>query len=151
MDFKYDRMPALRPITIKTKDKGFFGATWLWLWGSRTWELVEPWSFSIDGRTFIIPKGFVFDGASIPKYFWNWLSPVGVLLIPGLVHDYLYANEALMQSNNVIGVKRNRKECDQLFRDIAIEVNGFKSINWIAYGALRPFGWIAWNKHRKNK
>jgi hypothetical protein len=37
-----------------------------------------------------------------------------------------------------------------MFRDIAIEVNGFKIINYIAYYALRLGGWWAWRGHRKN-
>lgn len=150
MKIEYETMPVMRPITIPTRDKGFFGAIWLWLWTSRTWEVVEDWIFSIDGERYKIPKGFVFDGASIPKYFWNWLSPIGVLLMPGLIHDYLYANEALMKVHGSHGHKKTQKECDEIFRDSAIAINGFHIINHIAYYALRLFGWVAWRGHRNN-
>jgi hypothetical protein len=42
----------------------------------------------------------------------------------------------------------DQKYLDQLFRDINIQVNGFKAINHVAYYALRLFGWVAWIKHR---
>ena len=95
---KYETMPTMRPIIIPTKDRGFFGAIWLWLWTSRKWEIAEDWYFSLNDTEYKIPAGFIFDGASIPKYFWNWLSPIGVLLMPGLIHDYLYANENLLKA-----------------------------------------------------
>lgn len=150
MKVEYEKLPIMRPIRIPTKDKGFFGAIWLWLWTSRKWEISRDWAFSIDDKKYIIPEGFIFDGASIPKYFWNWLSPVGILLVPGLIHDWLYANESFLQVNRSLGFKKTQKECDEIFRDTAISVNGFYYINWIAYYALRLFGWIAWNGHRKS-
>ncbi len=147
---KYEKLPEMRPIRIPTKDKGLLGAVWLWIWTTRKWEIVKDWSFSIDDQEYLIPEGFVFDGASIPKYFWNWLSPTGILLVPGLVHDYLYANEHLIRKDRTPGEKKTQKECDEIFRDAAISVNGFKVINWIAYYALRAFGWVAWRKHREH-
>ena len=34
-------------------------------------------------------------------------------------------------------------------RDICIEVNGFYTMNYLAYWSLRIGGWVAWNGHRK--
>jgi len=145
---QYKTMPVMKPITIPTKDKGFFGAIWLWLWSSRTWEIADDWHFTLNNQDYKIPAGFVFDGASIPKYFWNWLSPIGVLLMPGLIHDYVYANEVLLKKDGTNSHKKTQKEADQIFRDTAIEINGFYVINHIAYYALRAFGWVAWRGHR---
>lgn len=36
-----------------------------------------------------IPKGFITDGATIPKIFWNILSPYGNYFYAVLLHDYL--------------------------------------------------------------
>ena len=76
---------------------------------------------------------------------------MGVLLVGGLVHDYAYKYETLRLSGKKPKAisKKNQKWCDQLFRDINIDVNGFKIINWIAYLALRLGGWWAWRGHRK--
>jgi hypothetical protein len=146
----YIEMPHMKPITIETKSKGFFGGIWMWIATSRKWEITSNFLFTIDNTNYVIPKGFIFDGASVPKYFRSWLSPMGVLLVGGLVHDYAYKYETLRLSGKPKALtKKNQKWCDQLFRDINIDVNGFKIINYIAYYALRLGGWLAWNGHRK--
>ena len=148
--FKYRVMPQLRPIAIPTAGKGFWGAVWMWLTGVRTWEVADDWAFKINGQWYIIPQGFVFDGASIPKFLHTWLSPTGVLLMGGLVHDYAYKYATLLKS----GKKKTmgtitQKKADEIFRDINIEQNGFHLLNKLAYWALRIGGFVAWNKHRK--
>ena len=148
--FKYRVMPQLKPIVIPTAGKGFWGAIWMWLTGVRTWEVADDWAFKIDGQWYVIPQGFVFDGASIPKFLHTWLSPTGVLLMGGLVHDYAYKYATLLKS----GQKKTmgtitQKKADEIFRDINIEQNGFHLLNKLAYWALRIGGFVAWNKHRK--
>ena len=148
--FKYDAMPQLRPIAIPTKGKGFWSAIWMWLMGTRHWEVAADWTFTIESNKYIIPQGFKFDGASIPKFLHTWLSPTGVLLMGGLVHDYAYKYETLLKSDKkkTMG-KINQKKADQIFRDINIEQNGFHFLNNLAYWALRIGGFVAWNGHRK--
>ena len=34
----------------------------MWLLSTRNWELIEDWKYNIDGKEYIIPKGFQFDG-----------------------------------------------------------------------------------------
>ena len=147
---KYKDMPHMKPIPMETKSKGLFGGIVLWLLTTRKWEITSDFLFTIDTTSYVIPKGFVFDGASVPKFFRSWLSPMGVLLVGGLVHDYAYKYETLRLSGKPKALtKKNQKWCDQLFRDINIHVNGFKIINNGAYYALRLGGWLAWRKHRK--
>ncbi len=148
--FKYNVMPKLRPIPIPTAGKGFWGAIWMWLLGTRHWEVADDWAFEINGEGFIIPQGFQFDGASIPKFLHTWLSPTGVLLMGGLVHDYAYKYETLLRSGQreTMGVI-DQKKADEIFRDINIEQNGFHFLNNLAYWALRIGGFVAWNGHRK--
>ena len=148
MVFSYNKMPVMSPLPIKTKELGFFGAIWVWIISTRKWKLEEDWNYSINGTMYRVPEGFVFDGASVPKYFRSWLSPMGVLLIPGLVHDYGYKYAAILTDSAEQHIK-DQKQMDVLFRDIAINVNGFTIINYIAYYALRLGGWFAWNGHRK--
>jgi hypothetical protein len=148
--FRYRVMPQLRPIAIPTAGKGFWGAIWMWLTGVRTWEVADDWAFKIGSTWYVIPQGFVFDGASIPKFLHTWLSPTGVLLMGGLVHDYAYKYATLLKS----GKKKTmgtitQKKADEIFRDINIEQNGFHLLNKLAYWALRIGGFVAWNKHRK--
>jgi len=148
--FEYKEMPKLQPIPISTAGKGFWGAIWMWLMSTRNWEVVEDWAFRTEGDWYVIPAGFTFDGASIPKFLHTWLSPTGVLLMGGLVHDFAYKYATLLKINKkkTIGTI-TQKKADEIFRDINIEVNGFYLLNYLAYWALRIGGFVAWNKHRK--
>ena len=149
-EFSYDKMPSMVPIRIPTRGKGFFGAIWLWIMTTRTWEVGEDFHYKLYGKEMVIPKGFVFDGASVPKFLGAWLSPVGVLLMGGLIHDYGYKYQTLLLKNKkeTIGIK-DQAWMDKTFRDINIEVNGFKWLNYLAWYALRLGGFVAWNGHRK--
>ena len=149
VNFTYKDYPHMKPIRIATKGKGFWGALMLWVFGTRHWEVTKDFNYSINKQNFVIPKGFKFDGASVPKFLAQFLSPVGVLLIGGLIHDYGYKYETLLLKNGkTIGI-RSQQWMDKTFRDINIEVNGFYFLNYLAYWALRLGGWVAWNKHRK--
>ena len=149
--FKYKEMPAMKPIRIPTDGRGFWGAIWAWFWEVRQWEIDKDWKFSVNGEEYVIPKGFQFDGASVPKFLGAWLSPIGILLMGGLVHDYLYKYTVLLKANKRSTSETfNQKQADQLFRDINIEQNGIHVLNWAAYLALRAGGFVAWNGHRKN-
>ena len=153
----YKDMPHMKPVPMETKSKGFFGGIVLWLFTTRKWCITEDWKFSLQmgGQktvtSYLIPKGFIFDGASVPKFARSWLSPMGVLLSGGLVHDYVYKFETLRLTGKKPKAmpKKDQKWADQLFRDICCDVNGFKVLNHIAYYALRLGGFMAWRKHRK--
>ena len=148
--FNYTGMPHIKPLPIKTKGKGFWKAIVMWLLATRNWELVQDWKYNIDGTDYVIPKGFTFDGASIPKFLRTFFSPVGVLLIGGLVHDYMYKYthcKPVSAKGALLVV--DQKKADQIFRDINIVVNGFYTMNYLAYWSLRIGGFVAWNGHRK--
>ena len=152
VNFKYKEYPHMKPIKIPTQGKGFWAAVFMWLLGVRHWEIVEDFFFEVNGVEYVIPKGFTFDGASVPKFLATFLSPVGVLLIGGLVHDYAYKYEGLKpvsDADHVLLHTYGQKSADKLFRDINIEINGFYFLNYLAYFALRIGGWVAWNGHRK--
>jgi len=150
LTFSYDELPNLQPVKISTKGKGFWKGIIMWLTSTRNWTITKDWKYKIDGNEYVIPKGFQFDGASIPKFMRTFFSPVGVLLIGGLVHDYMYKYTACKPSitkGSLLLV--DQKKADQIFRDINIEVNGFYFMNYLAYWSLRIGGFVAWNGHRK--
>ena len=153
VNFSYKDYPQMQPIKISTKGKGFFGAIKMWMLGSRQWTITKDFEYSLGKDEYVIPAGFQFDGASIPKFLRSFLSPVGVLLIGGLVHDYAYKYAALLPGGR--GAKNkpllllDQKRADEIFRDINIEINGFFLLNFLAYWGLRVGGFMAWNGHRK--
>ena len=148
--FHYDELPHLQPIPIKTKGKGFWKGIVMWLLSTRNWKITKDWKYRWNGNEYIVPAGFQFDGASIPKFLRTFFSPVGVLLVGGLVHDYMY-KYACMKRNDKKGslLIVDQKKADEIFRDINIEVNGFYFMNYLAYWSLRIGGFVAWNGHRK--
>lgn len=137
-------MPILRPVptpleiaAAEGRKLGFWERVKAWWETNRKWEVMEDWNL---GR-YAVSEGFVFDGASIPRPLWWFLSPIGTLLIPGLIHDFAYRY-------NVDDLDRD--EYDEIFRVIIKRVTGTTILPWIAWAAVRLGGWKAWKKHRKN-
>ena len=150
LKFSYSELPHLQPVKISTKGKGFWKGIVMWLLSTRNWVITKDWKYKINDAEYVIPAGFQFDGASIPKFLRTFFSPVGVLLIGGLVHDYMYKYAACKPSTEGAPlVLVDQKRADQIFRDINIEVNGFYSMNYLSYWSLRIGGFVAWNGHRK--
>ena len=149
LNFSYTELPHLQPIPIKTKGKGFWKGIIMWLLGTRNWVILKDFKYTMNGTNYVIPKGFSFDGASIPKFLRTFFSPVGVLLMGGLVHDYAYKYACLKRTGKGALLIVDQKRADEIFRDICIEVNGFYTMNHLAYWSLRLGGWVAWNGHRK--
>ena len=148
--FTYNELPHLQPIAIKTKGKGFCKGIIMWLLGTRNWVILKDFKYTLNGTEYVIPKGFTFDGASIPKFLRTFFSPVGVLLMGGLVHDYMYKYAACKPADKKGQLLLvDQKRADEIFRDINIEVNGFYFMNYLAYWSLRLGGFVAWNGHRK--
>ena len=149
-------MPKLIPIPIETKDKGFFKSMWIWYFSTRMWKFESDWDFyfpDID-QTIVIPKDFVFDGASIPKRLRAYLSPVGLLLVPGIIHDFGYRYDYVWirkQDGTVEKAheKAGEKFWDKLFFAVGNHVNGVFIINFLALIALTLGGWMAWRSNRK--
>ena len=75
LKFNYKGMPKLQPVPIATKGKGFWKGIVMWLLSTRNWIVTEDWKYNIDGEEYVIPAGFQFDGASIPKFLRSFFSP----------------------------------------------------------------------------
>ncbi len=151
-----DSMPVVKPVPIPTKNqKTKLQKLVASIFKVRKWVLTENWYYELsDGSKIVIPEGFEFDGASIPRPLWALLSPTGLLLIPGLVHDYAYMYAQLWQvaSNGIVepyGQEKSRKEWDKLFRTMGQEINGFSLVNYMSWLALWLGGWLVWRGHRK--
>ena len=51
--------------------------------------------------TFFIPKGYCYDGASVPRIFWRFIgsNTDNRFLIPALIHDVLCENHKFVNNN----------------------------------------------------
>lgn len=151
-----EEMPALRPVPIPTStQKTVIQKLLVLVFEIRKWRLEENWRYRLEQDVeVIIPEGFDFDGASIPRPFWALLSPSGVLLIPGLLHDYAYKFDQLWEIGSdgcpqAYKKGAGKESWDELFKVTAKEVNGFSIINAIAWLAVVVGGNEAWRKHRE--
>jgi len=155
-----DAMPNLRPLPIPTKNKSYWRRVLAWIFDIRRWELTQDWYFQFkddEGKDLRIAlhKGFIFDGASIPRPLWALLSPVGLLLLPGLIHDYGYNYDQLWQvvDEEVFPYKykAGREYWDDLFIKIGQEVNGFAIINYVAWLGIKLGGSRAFKEYREKE
>lgn len=98
----------------------------------------------LRGRQIIIPDGFEFDLASVPRWGWWLIAPFELSIIAPLVHDYLYRVNGQVSPDFQV----SRKEADEIFHDLMIleEVPHWKAD--LAYRAVRLVSWAFWNKNR---
>lgn len=103
------------------------------------WELSEPWQIRIYGDEATISKGFLTDGASIPRILWRVCGhPMSTKrLVSAIVHDAIYAGE-------ILGF--NRQEADEIYRDSLIERGFAKWKAYLEYYTLRAGGSSHWRR-----
>lgn len=80
--------------------------------------------------------GFLWDGASVPRQFWDLIPPWGAYSGAALIHDWLYATKP-------DGVRR--ADADAVFRDLMRADHVPAQQAEIMYHAVRKFGGSAWN------
>jgi hypothetical protein len=88
-----------------------------------------------------IPKGFIFNGSSSPRFLW-WLFPsYGDLFFGSIIHDYLYD---IKFKSNEINIKLAKKFADKemlIWSNIINKRNfGKKVDNYLRYYAVLLFG-----------
>lgn len=116
-NFRYYEPPKLSPLI-----------------SGELWELADDWNVWIKGQRYTIPKGFVTDGASIPRVLWRVCGhPMSTQRFPvALFHDWAYSTECTFVFT--------RSHADEIYRDGLISL-GFKP--WKAnleYTTLRLCG-----------
>lgn len=85
------------------------------------YRLLETYKY----KDIIVPKGFVTDGASVPRLFWGIMPPVHRYFLAAVVHDYL------------LYTGHNRRSADRVFGD-ALKEHGISGVKrWVMYRAVR--------------
>jgi hypothetical protein len=87
----------------------------------------------------LIPRGFLTDGGSVPRFFWRLIDSTDPdILYPAFAHDFLYSTHG--------GPKHlKRRVCDKVLRE---QMKALKVRKWkiaAVYLGVRLFGWHAWN------
>jgi len=88
-----------------------------------------------------IPKGFEFDGSSVPRFLW-WIFPsYGNFFFAALLHDYLYQTQ-YMHKDLGYQIAQELADIEMLeWSNIINNKNIFKKIdNYLRFLAVRLFG-----------
>jgi ABC-type metal ion transport system substrate-binding protein len=103
--------------------------------------------------------------------FWQWTVLIAVVIIAAIINKFdkkaktklkfsytelphlqplrIATKDKGFWKGIVMWLLSTRKRADEIFRDININVNGFYTMNYLAYWSLRLGGFVAWNGHRK--
>ena len=97
-----------------------------------------------DGQMVIIPKGFVWDLSSAPRFLWGLFPPDGDFEFASLIHDYLYKTKM---------ISRERADVEMFGWSKAVAGttgrNTWSDVdNWIRYAFVRIFGWIVYYRKK---
>lgn len=94
-------------------------------------ELLEPVPFVLNGEEYVVPKGYLSNGFSCPRFLWTIISPAidHRTLKSACVHDWLYENHVC-----------TRDEADHLFLEMLIEAGMSRQKACTIYLAVRFFG-----------
>ena len=102
------------------------------------WQLLMLWACRTLAGLLVILPGFLSDGASIPKLFWQLVSPKfdPRTFIAALAHDAMYA-----------GRLASRSVCDRVFYELLLECGMGRAKSRLCWLGVRAGGWFYWRKH----
>lgn len=97
-----------------------------------------------DGRVVVVPNGFDYDKASVPRMVW-WYIPRDDAQIEQAAkfHDYLY------RVQKIEGEWITRKEADKIFLMILKAEDMRFDKARVAYRGVRIGGWVSFDKQAK--
>jgi hypothetical protein len=112
--------PIVRPVLEKNEE---------------LYELVEDFHQPFSQGDIYVPKGFEFDGASIPSPAWQLTyTPFNPIVLPAsLIHDWIYYNHQL-----------SRSDCDDLFYEMLKSSGASRFKRSSMWTAVRAFGGEYW-------
>ena len=90
-------------------------------------------------RTVVVPQGFVFTLDQVPNLFWSLVRPDEQILLPLILHEYLYWTQ-----------ETTREEADQILREAMAELSSATTAA-VIYQAVRSFGDGAWKNMAKRR
>jgi hypothetical protein len=102
-------------------------------------KLLKDLSVKFDGLKFTVKKGYITDGASIPKL----LAPIGGYPFSGDTLDAAIMHDIFYQTR-----RYSRFTCDYNFLFLMKKYNVFILKRWAYFFAVRLFGWAAYGFHK---
>ena len=100
--------------------------------GDNAYVLIETLAYRtdiIEQKNIIVHKGFVSDGASVPRIFWPLFPPMGNYTAAAIVHDYICVEK-------ICSSKDGAKIFLEAMKDLGVP----KPVRYPMYLAVRVFG-----------
>lgn len=109
--------------------------------GADHWRVTNGFRFYLDnehsGEWVNVPPGYLTDGASVPRLFWNVIPPWGAYGQAAVVHDIVC--EYLSITKNGLPQAVSRKTCDGILLQAMEALN----VPWLTrqsiYGAVSAY------------
>lgn len=97
--------------------------------GKYQFELVENYRY----RDIVIPKGYITDGASVPRIFWSIFPPnKAEYLSAAIVHDYL--TDIAIEKKSI-----TFRSADNTFKEMLTDLNVNKIEVKVLYWSVRLY------------
>ena len=146
--------PIVRAVYNKPVTRTWIKKTGRFFTYTRYYEIMEDYILYVpilDAYIFI-PKGFIYDNASVPKLFNNLYRSDGLLLLGSPPHDFLYRYQCLIfvQEDGSLEFKDfTKKEADRIFNSLCAWESELTKASKVATFTLTCVGFFAWKKSRK--
>lgn len=114
---------------------------------SDNWEVDCHWITPlINSRAVLIRRGFITDGASIPRIAWRFIGhPFSKRLLPhALGHDALYSAELISRKASDAWMLSSMKHALEHY-PLGVSTR----MSNVVWAALRAGGWTVWNRHTR--
>lgn len=106
--------------------------------GKDHWRVLTPFSYKIaDGEWVTIPAGYLTDGASVPKLFWNIIPPWGKYGQAAVVHDILCEYLTIVKDGKPQRISRAR--CDEILNEAMYSLGVPDGKRLMIYGAVSAY------------
>lgn len=115
------------------------------------WMLLSDLVYKGKSDIIVVPKGFITDFASVPRFLWSIIPPYGKYTKAAVVHDFLYKHRPLVLAMDGGQEPISRKDSDGIFSRIMKELGTSTWRRWSMYKCVSKWGYKAWNEHRENE
>ena len=106
--------------------------------GSDHWRVLTPFSYKIDEESWVtIPAGYLTDGASVPRLFWNMIPPWGKYGQAAVVHDLLCEYLTVVRNGKPYRITRAR--CDEILNEAMYSLGVPDFTRLMIYGAVTAY------------
>lgn len=109
--------------------------------GSDFWRVTKEYAFNMGNPNsnmwVTVPAGYLTDGASVPRLFWNIIPPWGRYGAATTVHDVLCEYLTIMVDGKPTAITRS--DADNILREAMLVLGVHPATAWTIYTAVAAY------------